>query len=38
MLYELDCRYDTRNSFYGKAQVQETINKNVKNIHNIKYV
>lgn len=23
MLYELDCRYDTRASFYGKAQVQE---------------
>lgn len=24
MLYELDCRYDSRNSFYGKAQVQES--------------
>lgn len=30
MLYELDCRYDTRNSFYGKAKVLETKNKNVK--------
>lgn len=24
MLYELDCQYDTRNSFYGKAKVLET--------------
>jgi hypothetical protein len=23
MVYELDCRYDTRASFYGKAQVLE---------------
>ena len=23
MIYELDCRYDTRKSFYGKAQVEE---------------
>ena len=23
MVYELSCRYDTRQSFYGKAQVQE---------------
>lgn len=23
MVYELDCRYDTRASFYGKAQVKE---------------
>lgn len=23
MLYELDCRYDTRASFYGKAKVLE---------------
>ncbi len=23
-MYELSCRYDTRNSFYGKAQVKET--------------
>ena len=30
MLYELDCQYDTRNSFYGKAKVLETKNKNVK--------
>ena len=24
MKYELNCRYDTRQSFYGKAQVEET--------------
>ena len=23
MVYELSCQYDTRQSFYGKAQVQE---------------
>lgn len=23
MVYELSCRYDTRKSFYGKAQVKE---------------
>ena len=23
-LYDLSCRFDTRNSFYGKAQVKET--------------
>lgn len=23
-MYELDCRYDTRQSFYGKAKVEET--------------
>ena len=23
MVYELDCRYDTRQSFYGKARVEE---------------
>ena len=23
MIYELDCRYDTRKSFYGKAIVEE---------------
>ena len=28
MLYELDCQYDSRNSFYGKAKVLETKNKN----------
>lgn len=32
MIYELDCRYDTRQSFYGKAQVQETKNKNVEDL------
>ena len=30
MTYDLDCRYDTRNSFYGKAVVEETTNNNVK--------
>ena len=30
MLYELDCQYDSRNSFYGKAKVLETKNKNVE--------
>ena len=24
MVYDLDCRYDARKSFYGKAQVKET--------------
>jgi len=24
MTYELECRYDTRKSFYGKAKVKET--------------
>ena len=28
--YELDCRYDSRNSFYGKAIVEKTKNKNVE--------
>ena len=27
--YELQTRYDSRNSFYGKALVEETTNKNV---------
>ena len=29
MEYELSCRYDTRQSFYGKAKVETTSNKNV---------
>ena len=28
MTYDLDCRYDTRNSFYGKAKVKTFINNN----------
>lgn len=24
MLYDLSCRYDSRNSFYGKARVKQT--------------
>lgn len=31
MLYELDCRYDTRNSFYGKAKVEEKEDNICKN-------
>ena len=30
--YDLECRFDSRNSFYGKAQVQETKNKNVEDL------
>lgn len=30
MEYKLDCQYDKRKSFYGKAIVEETENKNVK--------
>lgn len=26
MVYKLSCRYDTRNSFYGKAQVESVKN------------
>ena len=37
MLYELDCRYDTRNSFYGKAKVLETNNKNVNDLQLFSY-
>ena len=29
-MYELKCRYDSRQSFYGKAQVKETQYKGVK--------
>lgn len=28
--YELGCQYDTRQSFYGKAKVEVTTNKNVE--------
>ena len=37
MLYELDCQYDTRNSFYGKAKVLETNNKNVNDLQLFSY-
>ena len=30
--YDLECRFDSRASFYGKAQVQETKNKNVNDL------
>lgn len=29
MEYKLECRYDRRKSFYGKAIVEETVNNNV---------
>lgn len=28
MVYELECRYDTRQSFYGKALVEDIYNDN----------
>lgn len=28
--YQLDCRYDSRQSFYGKARVETIKNKNVE--------
>ena len=31
-MYNLECRFDTRQSFYGKAKVQETKNKNVEDL------
>ena len=34
MLYELDCRYDTRQSFYGKAQVQVAKNS-IEEVQNL---
>ena len=30
MKYDLECQYDTRKSFYGKAIVEETKNNNVE--------
>lgn len=32
MICDLSCRYDSRQSFYGKAQVEETRNKNVEDL------
>lgn len=29
-MYDLECRFDSRQSFYGKAQVEVTTNKNVE--------
>ena len=37
MLYNLDCRYDTRASFYGKAKVEEYEDSNVKTLHLLSY-
>lgn len=30
MIYDLECRYDARKSFYGKAIVEETKNENIE--------
>lgn len=30
MRYDLECRYDARKSFYGKAVIEETRNKNAE--------
>ena len=37
MKYDLDCRYDTRASFYGKAKVEEYEDNNVKTLHLLSY-
>ena len=37
MLYDLDCRYDTRASFYKKAKVEEYEDNNVKTLHLLSY-
>lgn len=37
MLYELDCQYDTRNSFYGKAVVRVEENENVLHLELLSY-
>lgn len=29
-MYDLECRFDSRQSFYGKAKVEVTTNKNVE--------
>jgi hypothetical protein len=31
-MYDLECRFDSKASFYGKAKVQETKNKNVEDL------
>ena len=37
MLYDLECRYDTRASFYGKAKIEEYEDNNVKTLHLLSY-
>ena len=37
MIYTLDCRYDTRNSFYGKAIVEECEDENARTLHLLSY-
>ena len=37
MLYELNCQYDTRNSFYGKAVVRVEENENVLHLELLSY-
>lgn len=37
MRYDLDCRYDTRASFYGKAVVEEYEDENARTLHLLSY-
>jgi hypothetical protein len=37
MEYKLDCRYDARNSFYGKARVEEYEDENARTLHLLSY-
>lgn len=37
MEYELSCKYNTRNSFYGKAIVKKTKNKNIEDLQLFSY-
>ena len=37
MLYDLDCRYDTRASFYGKAKVEEFEDNTARTLHLLSY-
>lgn len=37
MIYNLDCQYDTRKSFYGKAQIRLTENENIKHMKLLSY-
>ena len=37
MMYDLDCRYDTRKSFYGKAVVEEQEDDIARTLHLLSY-
>lgn len=37
MRYDLECRYDTRASFYGKAVVEEYEDENARTLHLLSY-